>query len=73
MTAANTRDIAVATQAHVENLTKKVDAMDGKLDELLAQAQAVKGGWSVLHVIYPPASAFAVWLVAHFGLAPLPR
>ena len=77
MSADDTRDIAIETKANVVHLTKAVESMDKKLDELMALVERGKGGWTVLQFAYPPTAAAAVWILGYVSQAgfslPLPR
>ena len=43
-------------------------------DTQLADRAKVRGGWTVVHVAYPPVSAVIVWTLAQWGFhAPLPK
>ena len=52
--------------AQVDNLTSKVDSMDGDIKELLALANKSKGGFWMGMTIASMAGGFITWVVSHF-------
>lgn len=52
--------------AQVDNLTSKVDSMDGDIKELLALANKSKGGFWMGMTIASMAGGFITWVVSHW-------
>lgn len=52
--------------AQVDNLTNKVDSMDGDIKELLALANKSKGGFWMGMTIASMAGGLLTWVVSHF-------
>lgn len=52
--------------AQVDNLTNKVDSMDGDIKELLALANKSKGGFWMGMTIASMAGGFITWVVSHW-------
>ena len=52
--------------AQVENLTNKVDSMDGDIKELLALANKSKGGFWMGMTIASMAGGFITWVISHW-------
>ena len=52
--------------AQVDNLTNKVDSMDGDIKELLALANKSKGGFWMGMTIASMAGGFITWVISHW-------
>ena len=52
--------------AQVDNLTSKVDSMDGDIKELLALANKSKGGFWIGMTIASMAGGFITWVASHW-------
>ena len=52
--------------AQVDNLTSKVDSMDGDIKELLALANKSKGGFWMGMTIASMAGGFITWVASHW-------
>jgi hypothetical protein len=52
--------------AQVDNLTNKVDSMDGDIKELLALANKSKGGFWMGMTIASMAGGFITWAISHW-------
>lgn len=64
-------------ETKLEHLTKVLEKVSTTQDEIKAKVTKAEtvgtAGATLLRYAYPPGSALAVWLAAHFSAIPLPR
>ena len=61
--------------SHIEETVAEIRKTQIEIrDTQLTDRAKVRGGWTVVHVAYPPVSAVIVWTLAQWGFhAPLPK